>query len=67
MVSITLTDKNGEMIYENIRVTYGNELNFRQPGTSEILFESDGNPVKLVFKDSKEEKGIWLNGFELME
>ena len=33
---------------------------------AEILFKSNGSdPVKIVFKDSEGEKGVWLNSFIL--
>jgi hypothetical protein len=37
-------------------------------GSAEILFESDGkSPVKIIFKDTIEGKGVWLNSFVLSQ
>jgi len=67
LLEVGLSDKNGIIVYKNIKVSEGKELQFSKPGTAEISFESDGNnPVNLVFKDAEKSKGIWLNGFELM-
>jgi beta-galactosidase len=68
-LDILLHDKNGERMLENVKVSEGQELQFKQPnpGTAELIFETDGSPVQLVFKDADETKGVWLNGFEIMQ
>lgn len=38
-----------------------------RPGALEMEFESDGNPIRFVFKDALGDRGVWLNGFELSE
>ncbi len=49
------------------KVSAGKEMQWQQPGTAEIRFESDGkNPVIINFK-GKGNKGVWLNAFELSE
>lgn len=68
-IDATVSDKHGEKNYKNIRVSEGQELQFQNPnpGTAEMVFETDGGPVKFVFKDANENKGVWLNAFELMQ
>ncbi len=49
------------------KVTSGKEMQWKAPGIGEVIFSSDGNnPVKINF-NGKENKGIWLNAFELSE
>ncbi|PKQ64524.1 glycoside hydrolase family 2 [Labilibaculum filiforme] len=51
-----------------VKVTEGKEMQFTPVATAETVFCSDGvNPVKVVFKDAKTNKGVWLNAFELSE
>lgn len=46
----------------------GKEMQFAPAATVETVFVSDGvNPVKVIFKDAKTNKGIWLNAFELSQ
>ncbi len=50
-----------------VKITSGKEMQWENPGLGEIIFKSDGiNPIKINFK-GKENKGIWLNAFELSE
>nr|WP_320120688.1 glycoside hydrolase family 2 TIM barrel-domain containing protein [uncultured Marinifilum sp.] len=59
-------DVNGEK--STVNVTEGKEMQFAPAATAETVFYSDGiNPVKIVFKDAKASKGVWLNAFELSE
>ncbi|WP_158968004.1 glycoside hydrolase family 2 TIM barrel-domain containing protein [Paraglaciecola sp. L3A3] len=61
-----VSDASGAWNVEDIAVTEGKSLQLGQPGSQIITFEADGtNPVSIVFRDPKGEKGIWLNGFEL--
>ncbi len=49
------------------KVTEGKEMQWESPGKSIIEFISDGqNPVIINF-NGKENKGVWLNAFELSE
>jgi hypothetical protein len=67
-LNISISDANGLSTYNNISVSEGKELQFGHPGTSEIIFTSNGkDAVKLNFKDANGSSGVWLNGFELME
>ncbi|MDU0354559.1 DUF4982 domain-containing protein [Paraglaciecola aquimarina] len=61
-----VSDASGARSVKNIAVTEGKSLQLGQPGSQTISFAADGtNPVSIVFRDPKAEKGIWLNGFEL--
>ena len=64
---VQVTDKNGTRNRDNIRVTEGKELQYKHPGTAELVFETDGSEVRFIFTDQKENKGVWLNAFELMQ
>ncbi|MBK1875308.1 glycoside hydrolase family 2 protein [Pelagicoccus mobilis] len=49
------------------KVTEGKEMQFSPVATAEIVFESDGkSPVVINFNGSQN-KGIWLNAFEISE
>lgn len=60
---------NGTMMDEKpVNVTSGSNLQYQNPGTALLHFRSDGkNPVKINFTSLDQTKGIWLNGFELMQ
>ncbi|MGQ1910330.1 glycoside hydrolase family 2 protein [Marinifilum sp. RC60d5] len=63
-ISISVNDTE----LSKVKVTEGKEMQFEPVSTAETVFYSDGlNPVKVVFKDAKTNKGVWLNAFELSE
>jgi beta-galactosidase len=63
---VTVNDANGEDFVEGVPVTFGKEMHTGDFGTGTYVFTSNGSdPVRLVFRDSAGEKGVWLNGFSL--
>lgn len=59
---------NGQDIDFETNVTEGKEMQYEPVAQSITIFESDGtNPVEVIFKDAKGNKGIWINAFEISE
>ena len=50
-----------------IKVTAGEQMQWELPGIAEFVFTSDGNHPVVINFNGKENKGIWLNAFELSE
>ena len=48
-------------------VTEGKNMQWKQPGTSEIIFKSDGVHPVIINYNGKGNKGIWVNAMELTE
>ena len=67
-IHIKVIDANGEGAVKTANTTQGNNIQNRNPATFTTQFESDGKKsVSLIMKDARENKGVWLNGFELSE
>lgn len=49
------------------KVTEGKQMQWDLPGTSNIIFKSDGERPVIINFNGKGNKGIWLNAFELSE
>ena len=66
----SLTASSANLIGEKeikVKVTEGKEMQWDPPGTSVLVFISDGqNPVEINFNGTGG-KGIWINAFELTE
>ncbi|MGB5264230.1 MAG: DUF4982 domain-containing protein, partial [Lutimonas sp.] len=68
LIQIEIEDANGSSNLSNVKVTEGKDMQTSDFGSAEILFESDGkSPVKIIFKDTIEGKGVWLNSFVLSQ
>jgi beta-galactosidase len=64
-IAVSDADSNAQM---TTRVTEGKEMQFVPVAVAEVLLASDGvQPVQVQFRDTKGEKGVWLNAFELTE
>lgn len=48
-------------------VTEGKEMQWKSPGTAEIIFTSTGKDPVIINFNGKGNKGVWLNAFELSE
>lgn len=67
-LSITITDASGTREVKNIGVSEGKDVQFSAPGTEEISFTADGSStVRLILKSQNDDKGVWLNAFELTQ
>lgn len=65
-VDISIMDASGEEEELTTAVTFGGAMHEEEFAAAEILFKSNGSdPVRIVFKDSEGEKGVWLNSFIL--
>ena len=66
----SLTASSANLIGEKeikVKVTEGKEMQWDPPGTSVLVFTSDGqNPVEINFTGTGG-KGVWINAFELTE
>ncbi len=56
----------GDKVVE-AKVTDGKQMQWETPGTSVIEFTSDGNNPVVINFNGTENKGIWINAFELSD
>lgn len=67
-VDIRVEDASGSVQEKSTAVTFGKAMHTEPFGSAELILESDGeNPVKVIFKDTNGEKGVWLNAFTLSQ
>lgn len=52
---------------KTVEVTAGEQMQWKLPGMGEFVFTSDGNNPVVINFNGNENKGIWLNAFELSE
>ncbi|UXP32044.1 DUF4982 domain-containing protein [Reichenbachiella agarivorans] len=65
----TLTEKSAAMDAGevSVAVTEGKSMQYDEPGTSTVVFVSDGQSPLVINFNGAEGKGIWLNALELSE